>query len=134
MDYGGGKFDNLKEYLKKQYDINLYIYDKYNRSPQENEKALSQTYNLIVCNNVLNTIMEDEIIHEVIHNINSALNEYGMACFYIYECDKSGVGKETKKDCWQRNEVTEAYIRFLQDFKNVSIKGKIIWCMHEKND
>lgn len=134
LDYGGGKFDNLKEYLKKQYDINLYIYDKYNRSPQENEKALSQTYNLIVCNNVLNTIMEDEIIHEVIHNINNALNEYGMACFYIYECDKSGVGKETKKDCWQRNEVTEAYIRFLQDFKNVSIKGKIIWCMHEKND
>lgn len=128
LDYGGGKFDNLKDYLKDNYDINLYIYDKYNRPLPDNEIAMANTYDLIICNNVLNIIMEDELVQEAVNNIRQRLNKDGVACFYIYECDKSGIGKETKNDCWQRNELTKDYIRFMECFGNISIKHKIIFC------
>lgn len=28
----------------------------------------------------------------------------------VYEGNKSSVGKQTKKDCWQRNQPTESYM------------------------
>ena len=41
FDFGGGKFDNLKNYLKENFDITLYVYDKYNKSDEENSLAIA---------------------------------------------------------------------------------------------
>ena len=34
----------------------------------------------------------------------------------VYEGDKSGVGRETKKDCWQRNEQLIFYLSKFNDY------------------
>ena len=32
--------------------------------------------------------------------------------FKIHEGDRTGQGRQTKKDCWQRNQLTKDYINF----------------------
>lgn len=123
LDYGGGKYDNLQEHLK-QYSIDLKIYDKYNRSTQENEETLSSKFDFIICSNVLN-VLENDILEEVIKHLSSFARPVYIT---IYEGDGSGVGKVTKKDCYQRNEKLNNYVDHLKKhFKCVSInRGKII--------
>lgn len=126
LDFGGGKFDNLKEYLKINYSISLFIYDKYNRSSEENRVALTCNPVVIICNNVLN-VMEDSTLNEVVPFIR---NLRKPVIFSIYEGDKSGIGKITKKDCYQRNEKIEEYIEPLKTyFLKVSKIGKLIYCI-----
>lgn len=53
--------------------------------------------------------------------------------FKIYEGDKSGIGKITKNDCYQRNEKTENYVQMItEQFNNfnflVQKKGLFIIC------
>lgn len=122
LDYGGGKYDNLKAYLKEVFNVNLYVYDKYNRSINENEIALACQPDLILCSNVLNIIDKDEVIQ----NIVDTLCAFGVqVIFYIYEGDGSGVGAPTKTDCYQRNEKTGCYLRFFKD-KNIVLRSKTI--------
>lgn len=40
LDFGGGKFDNVADYLS-QFDITNLVYDPYNRSQNHNRKVLS---------------------------------------------------------------------------------------------
>jgi hypothetical protein len=86
IDYGGGKYNNLRDYLKQNYNITLYIYDPYNRTQEENTITLKQVQNALRIN------------------------------FYIsiYEGNKSNIGQATKKDCYQRNEKTKEYLRFFK--------------------
>jgi hypothetical protein len=50
--------------------------------------------------------------------INLPDGTYRMNPVYItvYEGDKSGVGRETKKDCWQRNERLYVYLEKFNDY------------------
>lgn len=97
LDYGGGRYDTATEYLK-QFNIINYIYDPFNRSTEENEKALSKTdYHMAVCSNVLNVIMEPEVRQEVLQNCWNHLMNYGVLCITVYEGDKSGVLKTNDK-------------------------------------
>ena len=41
------------------------------------------------------------------------LHEYGRIIIQIYEGDKSGIGRQTAKDCYQRNEKTEKYLGYV---------------------
>lgn len=124
LDYGGGKFNNLRNYLKENYNINLFIYDKFNRTQNENIEALSSSPSGIICNNVLNVIREQEIIDNILAEIAS-FNV--IAYFSIYNGDKSGIGKTTKSDCYQRNQTTKEYIPMIQKFfKYIYIKNGII--------
>ena len=42
LDYGGGRFDNVAEYLKDKYGATNLVYDKYNRSADHNREVLNQ--------------------------------------------------------------------------------------------
>lgn len=125
LDYGGGKFDNLKEYLSSK-GIELFIYDKYNRSNEENKEAMKCKPELVLCNNVLNVIQEDEIIEGIIKNIS----KYGVeVVFSIYEGDKGGKGRVTKGDQYQRNERCKEYLKFMKKyFTKIEVKGNLIFC------
>lgn len=60
-----------------------------------------------ICSNVLNVIKEDEIVQ----SIKDRLFHLAACTFFtVYEGDKSGVGKRTKNDCWQRNQKLKDYI------------------------
>ena len=39
IDYGGGRFDNVADYLT-QYDVINLVYDPYNRTPEHNKEVI----------------------------------------------------------------------------------------------
>ena len=61
----------------------------------------------MICSNVFNVIKEKEVIYDLYFMIAS----FNVPFFItIYEGDKTWVGRETKKDCYQRNETIDAYV------------------------
>ena len=82
------------------------------------------TNKVIVCSNVLNVIDNDKDLNTLIGSIcdMSVINlpdgTYRMNPVYItvYEGDKSGIGRQTKKDCWQRNEQLIFYLSKFNDY------------------
>lgn len=107
LDYGAGKYLNhIADFIHEKGGI-YYGYDKYNQTPEHNENCLSCNPDIIICSNVLNVIKENEILRHVMRVMSS----YNKPIFIkIYEGDKSGVGKETKPNCWQRNLPKECYV------------------------
>jgi hypothetical protein len=114
LDIGGGKFDNLKDFLKQEYNIDLFIYDKFNRTNEDNQRALHCEPSLIICNNVLNVIDSTDTIKDIAHLITSFNVPYIVQ---VYEGDKTNKGKQSKKDCYQRNELTKEYLQFFPTAK-----------------
>lgn len=118
LDYGGGKFDNLKNHLKAEYEIDLYIYDKFNRTEEENKVALECQPQAVTCNNVLNVIDSEQTLKY----ISDWLIAYKIVCkadiyISVYEGDRKGVGRKSKKDCYQRNEKLKEYLRLFENRK-----------------
>lgn len=73
---------------------------------------------VIICSNVLNVLDTYSAVFDLVCRLCDAIivrNNNGTyrlnPCYItVYEGDKSGVGHETKKDCWQRNERLEKYL------------------------
>lgn len=122
LDVGGGKFDNLKDYLFETYSIRLYIYDPYNRGEDENNAALSCNPAAVISNNVLNVVDCDESLIQIIDLISSYNVPYYIS---VHEGDRSGIGKITGKDSYQRHAKTKDYLKFFKG-KPVVIKDKVI--------
>lgn len=86
-----------------------------------NDEAVKK---VIVCSNVLNVIDNESDLNALIASIcnMSVIQEsngiYHMNPCYItvYEGDKSGIGRETKRDCWQRNEQLMTYLGKFNDY------------------
>lgn len=129
LDYGAGKFNNYVEFLKKEYHITLYCYDKYNRSETENNIASSiENFQFVMCNNVLNVIKEDEVIQD----ITNTLSKYKCDTYYmVYEGDKEGVGRLSRKDAYQRNQKVKSYLKFIPKgvYREIKIVKNMIWCL-----
>ena len=109
LDVGAGKYtQHIKEYIESKGGE--YIpYDPYNLSPADNLYASANfdRANVIICSNVFNVIKEEKVIYD----LHSMIRSYRVPYFIsVYEGDKSWIGHETKKGCWQRNEEIYAYI------------------------
>ena len=84
----------------------------------------------VVCSNVLNVIdseYEIETIAQNIMNIVTATNGFGFIT--VYEGDKSGIGKQTGKDQYQRNEPLKNYLKYFRGHIKVraSIRNGMIF-------
>lgn len=118
IDYGGGKYDNFKHFLKENYNIELLVYDPYNRSDEENKEVLGYLTpntspicfcpSAIICNNVFNVIKEDEIVADLIKKFLK-LVPFCSVFITVYEGNNLGIGGISKKDCYQRNCSTKFY-------------------------
>lgn len=82
-------------------------------------------------------VLQDESLRMVVTDITIYANYYCTdIIFKIYEGDKSGNGKISKKDCYQRNEKTESYVSFITNTikvistcdYDVKRKGQYIIC------
>lgn len=131
LDFGGGKFDNVAEYLKSEYDATNLVYDPYNRSNEHNKEVLSQIRknggaDTVTCSNVLNVIKEPQARLAVIKNCKNYLKSGGTAYFTVYE--GTGKGDEgTTKAGYQLNRKTADYVSEIEEvFSNVTRKGKLI--------
>lgn len=130
LDYGCGKGMSCDYCVEELQVEKWYGYDKYHepytdmeiisefirdveRGKEGNKKAV------ITVNNVLNVLQDRQAIREIFHftlRMISLLN--CTVIFKIYEGDRTGNGKITKKDCYQRNEKTSAYEEMLREFIN----------------
>lgn len=113
LDYGCGKFNNAKDFVEET-GFEWHGYDKYNRSREENGSVLDFLLDYLraditVCSNVLNVIDSEEEIKKIARIIRNYSNHYFVT---VYEGDKSGNGKSTKWDCYQRNESVKEYLKY----------------------
>lgn len=127
VDIGGGRFETATEYLNKCGVVNL-IYDPYNRSEKHNlnvvmELAINRADTATI-SNVLNVIKEKDKRLEVLRN---AKRWARMTLITVYEGNKSGIGKASKKGCWQENRRLADYVPEVQEvFTNVEMKKGMI--------
>ena len=112
LDYGCGKFNNGRDYIDS-LGGNWWGYDPFNRTEEENMLCYNNYYDCIICSNVLNVISDVSIVRDVIKKIFNKVALRKQAIFVtVYEGDKSGIGRITKKDCYQRNQVLSDYLKY----------------------
>ena len=103
LDYGCGKYWKINKKYVEERGAAYTGYDKYNIKDNINLDEYKGKFDTIYCTNVLNVIYDAYEIVEIIENIADLLAVNGIAIITVYEGDRSGKGKETKPDCWQRN-------------------------------
>lgn len=134
LDFGGGKFDNVAQYLK-DYDVLNLVYDPFNRSKEHNKDVIDFVKknggaDTVTCSNVLNVIKEPENRLSVIKNCDRLVKSGGTVYFTVYEGSGSGEGKANdKRKSYQTNMKTEDYQEELEQvFGSVVRKGKLFIC------
>ena len=132
FDIGCGRMETqqlIYDKLKHHNIKNFYPWDPNHQCIGNKAKTLramkdTDINKIIICSCVLNVINDDDVLNQLIASIcdMSIVQEpsgiYRMNPVYIavYEGDKSGVGRQTKKDCWQRNERLSAYLEKFNDY------------------
>lgn len=133
FDIGGGKYDTATDYLYS-LGVRNFVWDKYNRAEKWNKNTLNA---LVMCggadtvtiSNVLNVIKEQENRHEVLEMAFAFSKPTATIYITVYEGDKSGIGKQTKADCYQLNRPTADYLEEISMiFPHVERHGKLIIC------
>lgn len=138
IDIGGGRFDNVTEYLADKGVTNL-LFDPYNRPEETNTDTLrylqdGNRADTATCSNVLNVIAEQAARDNVILEMAKAIKPDGKAYFTVYEGDGEGTGRATKSG-WQENRKTATYVPEIQKyFDTVTRKGKLIIAEDPKAD
>lgn len=132
VDYGCGKYiDHIQSFLDGLGKV-LYPYDPFNQPDAVNIHTIdfirwaSRTRNEIdiVCSNVLNVIDSDGEVSRICHYIEQIVNDTGGTAYItVYEGNRSGVGRQTGRDQYQRNEPLREYLRF---FHGATIKNGMI--------
>ena len=132
LDYGGGKYDTATVYLKTQGVAN-HIYDPFNRTHDENMRALTRgPFDTVTCSNVLNVIfsVEDRVL--ALKVIRGMVKIGGKAYITVYEGDKSGETKvNEKKDSCQLNRrlkeyLSEVKMAFVGEKDTITMKNGVI--------
>lgn len=136
LDIGGGRFDNAIEHLAK-HGVNAHVYDPFNRTPEHNATALANAghgnADTVSLFNVLNVIEEPDQHINALHLAHQSLKPNGKLFIGVYEGDKSGKGKQTGKDSYQRNEATASYLPTVQQvFPNAILHKGIIHATKEE--
>lgn len=109
LDYGSGKLNPNTYYEITGQGVQYLPYDPYWLEETTNNKAMSLYPTIVICSNLLNVIDSDEEVKRIHDYIRWLKVPYFIR---IYSGDKSGIGRETKKDCWQRNQIAENYLYF----------------------
>lgn len=130
IDYGGGKFDNVAEYLT-QYDVVNLVYDLYNRTAEHNKEVIRLVRehggaDTATCSNVLNVIKEPEVRLNVLNNIKKLVKPNGKVYITVYEGKGNNAEGPTKYG-YQLNRKTAEYMDEIQQvFPDAKRKGKLI--------
>lgn len=130
IDYGGGKFDNVADYLT-QYDVINLVYDPFNRTAAHNKEVLKTLReaggaDTATCSNVLNVIKEPEVRKNVLQNIARIVKPGGKIYITVYEGTGKGDEKSTSAG-YQLNRKTSDYLDEIQEvFPDATRRGKLI--------
>ena len=132
LDYGCGKYiEHIIKHLLGEDCASYLPYDPYNQSPMDNATTDEIVTQLLdngipvdmVCSNVLNVIDDDNVIRDIVSRIEEVVTiSNGTAFITVYEGDRSGTGRKTGRDQYQRNEPLKSYLRFFDGNPKVSVK------------
>lgn len=130
LDFGCGKYtDHIRAALPAGTE---YLpFDVYNQPQHINDATMRRAAELraqgtpitVVCSNVLNVIKEDAIIEEIADQLTCLPGPDGVAFITVYEGNRSGRGRQTGPDQYQRNEKLREYLRF---FPHAEIRNGMI--------
>lgn len=121
FDVGCGKYTkHIKEFAKENCICTYWHgFDPYNQSREHNEKvtaiayeellALDMNPNMFVSSNVLNVIKGSNGQREYLVSIFRMMKDIDECYITVYEGNRSGIGKITRKDCWQENKKLKEY-------------------------
>lgn len=120
LDFGCGKYtDHIQKALPE--GVTYYPYDPYNQ-PQAVNYHSTVAIDIardtghpvtVICSNVLNVIDSAEGVAATAALIETiARKTGGRLLVTVYEGDRSGNGRETGPDQWQRNERTADYLKY----------------------
>ena len=136
VDLGGGRYDHGTKFMES-HGVTSHVLDPYNRSDEHNQKVASAVREAggadsVTVFNVLNTIKESEVHTQVLESAKTHLKPGGSLWLSVYAGDRSGVGKRTKADSWQRNEPLHKYLETVRGvFPNATVRHGMI---HATND
>jgi hypothetical protein len=124
FDIGGGKYDNVCDYMADRCVAHL-IYDPFNRSKAHNIQSITAAVYYgaytVTISNVLNVIKERKVRIYILTQASYVLKTNGTVYIKVYEGDGTGRGKRTTKG-WQNNMPTKSY---LSEVKKVFPKAYI---------
>lgn len=111
IDYGCGKYFD-------DYNLpnNYFGYDPYNR---DDKSVLGKKYDIALCSNVLNVIMEKECRMELLHNLKEIADKVYIT---VYEGSGSRTGKVTMPDCYQLNRKRRDYFEEIKEVFGDNVK------------
>lgn len=132
MDYGCGKYiDHIRDHVHSLH-MGYLPYDPYNQPDGENAATATLVCNAmhlhvpvdVVCSNVLNVIDSDGEVSRICHHLEEIASATGGTAYVtVYEGDRSGVGRQTGRDSYQRNAPLRDYLRF---FHHATVKNGMI--------
>ena len=120
LDIGcGAEVKHIRDYVAAKGGYWFGI-DPFNQTATHNTNVLAswdvasviyENENLVISSNVLNVIDNDEAVQDAVNCIveKSAFGAYAVT---VYEGDKSGHGRQTGDDQWQRNEKLQDYLKY----------------------
>ena len=123
LDYGCGKYiDHIRYVVEVAAKMSYLPYDPYNQPEETNAKtweavrwaAVNVVPVDVVCSNVLNVIDDDDTVRSIVQQIASIAHATGGTAYItVYEGDRSGIGRKTGPDQYQRNQPLSYYTRFV---------------------
>lgn len=132
FDYGCGKYTaHIRDHCTEQ---NAYYlpYDPYNQPRSANDGVLAMLNQCaelhkpvtVICSNVLNVIDSDHELTIIARNIRNIVRTTGgIGYVTVYEGNRTGVGRATGTDQYQRNEPLRSYLKY---FPNAEIHNGMI--------
>lgn len=134
LDYGCGRYTQHIEDFVNKMGFYYIGYDPY-WNPCDFQKEIDWISKIngggvvaIICSNVLNVIPSWTVVKGVNAILKSLAFNYANKRLFttVYEGDKSHIGRETKKDCWQWNRPIKSYLFSSQQIVRkgvVTLKG-----------
>ncbi len=128
FDVGCGKWTKHIAKYAKDHAIcdHWHGFDPYNQTKQNNEDVTKVAWseklrpygeenpNVFVSSNVLNVIKGSERQRGYLQSIFRMMKRIDECYITVYEGDKSGSGRMTKKDCWQENKRLIEYFELVK--------------------
>lgn len=123
FDVGCGKWTkHIKSFAKANaMCTHWHGFDPFNQTAEHNAKITDIAWeermkpdkernpNMFISSNVLNVIKGSERQRAYLHSIFRMMKDCDECYITVYEGNKSGIGKITKKDCWQENKKLADY-------------------------
>ena len=137
LDYGCGRYtEHIQDFVNSKGFYYIGFDPYWNKIDFMNEIEQISKINggglvAVICSNVLNVIPWWTGVKGVDAILKSLAFSYANKRLFttVYEGDKSHIGRETKKDCWQWNRPIESY---LFSHNQVIRKGVITFAGNEK--